>query len=219
MMATLRNFDEIVIVPMDKTNSYKPLDIKVYGRLVTNHLLKSGTEIERSRLVKIHENAMDLLAKLKPTMTKDEFFVVRSQIQSKSIPTPKLLVKDHKKIGADGLYPTRLLYPASNFTASFPKLGYLGIKRIFDSNKINYAKQNIVQASDLKAKIDQLMIKERYATIIKYDDKAMYPSIKLKLVIKAVKYFSKELGKEEKKRIKDCLEMVKFGMPSTILSF
>ena len=76
-----------------------------------------------------------------------------------------------------------------------------------------------MQALDLKVKIDQLMIKEGNATIIKYDAEAMYPSIKLKLVIKAVKYFSKDLRKEEKKRIKDCLEMVKFGMTSTILSF
>ena len=174
MMAKLRTFNEIVIVPTDKTNSYKPLDIKIYGKLVIDHLLKSGAEIKRSRLVKIHENAMELLTKLKPTMTKDEFFAVRAQIQSKSIPTPKLLVKDHKKIGADGLFPTRLLCPASNFTACFPKLGYLGIKRIFDSNKINYAKRNIVQASDLKVTIDQLMIREGDATIIKYDAEAMY---------------------------------------------
>ena len=36
---------------------------------------------------------------------------------------------------------------------------------------------------------------------------------------KAVKYFSRNLRKEEKKIIRDCLEMVKFSMTSTILSF
>ena len=76
-----------------------------------------------------------------------------------------------------------------------------------------------MQASDLKVTIDQLMIKEGEATIIKYSAEAIYPSIKLKLVIKAVNYFSKRLRKEERKRIKDCLEMLKFGMISTILSF
>ena len=73
----------------------------------------------------------------------------------------------------DNLYPTRLLCPASNFNTCFLKLGYLEIKRIFDSNKINYIKRNIVQASNLKVKVDQLMIKEGYTTIIKYDAKEM----------------------------------------------
>ena len=63
------------------------------------------------------------------------------------------------------------------------------------------------------------MVKKGEVTINKYDAEAMYPSIELKLVIEAVNYFSKGLEKEEKKRIKDCLEMVKFGMTSTILSF
>ena len=63
------------------------------------------------------------------------------------------------------------------------------------------------------------MVKKGEVTINKYDAEAMYPSIELKLVIEAVNYFSKGLEKEEKKRIKDCLEMVKFGMASTVLSF
>ena len=76
-----------------------------------------------------------------------------------------------------------------------------------------------MQASDLNIKIDQLTIKEEDVTIIKYDPEAMYPLIKLKLVIKAVNYFGKRLGKSQKKRIKDCLEIGKFGMTSIMLSF
>ena len=41
---------------------------------MVDHLLKSGTEIERKSLVNIHKNTMDLLMKLKPTMIKDELF-------------------------------------------------------------------------------------------------------------------------------------------------
>ena len=57
-----------------------------------------------------------------------------------------------------------------------------------------------MQASDLNIKIDQLTIKEEDVTIIKYDPEAMYPLIKLKLVIKAVNYFGKRLGKSQKKK-------------------
>ena len=85
-------------------------------------------------------------------------------------------------------------------------------QRIFNSNKINYAKRNIVKVSNSKVKIDQLMIKRGDATIFKYDVEAMYPLIRLKLVIKVVNYFSKRLVKKKKKKIKDCLEMVKFGI-------
>ena len=52
-----------------------------------------------------------------------------------------------------------------------------------------------MKASDLKVKVDQLMSKEGDMTIIKYDPETMYPSIKLKLVLEEVNYFSKGVGK------------------------
>ena len=63
------------------------------------------------------------------------------------------------------------------------------------------------------------MTKKGDMTIITYDAVAMYLSIKLKLVIKSVNYFSKRLRKAEKRLIKNYLEIVKFGMTPTILSF
>ena len=69
---------------------------------------------------------------------------------SKAVPQPKILIKDHKECRIDGSFPTRLVVPATNFTAGFPKLGYLGIKKILDTADVNYGKRNIVQASDLK---------------------------------------------------------------------
>ena len=53
---------------------------------------------------------------------------------------PKLLIKDHKEMKADRTYPTRLVVPATNFTAGFSNAGYRGIKKILDDNKqVNYA--------------------------------------------------------------------------------
>eukprot|EP00957_Ditylum_brightwellii_P211448 15366177-Ditylum_brightwellii.AAC.1 len=43
--------------------------------------------------------------------------------------------KDHKALEEDGSFPTRLVIPATNFTATSSKLGYLGIKQILDDNK------------------------------------------------------------------------------------
>ena len=80
-------------------------------------------------------------------------------LESKDIPTPKLILKDHKKDGKDGDYPSRLIVPANNFISGFPKLGYLGIKRIFDSLEVNYEERTITQALKLKEEIKKLKLK------------------------------------------------------------
>jgi hypothetical protein len=53
----------------------------------------------------------------------------------------------------------RLVVPATNFTAGFPKLGYMGIKSIFKEYNINFEMQMITQASSLKEKLDSLGLK------------------------------------------------------------
>ena len=47
----------------------------------------------------------------------------------------------------------------------------------------------------------------------------MYPSIKLAIIRKAVIYFARKLTKETKKTINLFLELIHFGMSSTLISF
>ena len=48
-------------------------------------------------------------------------------------------------------YPSRLVVPMTNFKAAFPKVSYMGTKRIFDEkNKINYSKKISIQSSKYK---------------------------------------------------------------------
>ena len=68
---------------------------------------------------------------------QNEYNFIKETIESRAIPTPKSLVKDQKKPDREGNFPTRLLVSATNFTAAFPKLGYIGIKKIFDKEKLN----------------------------------------------------------------------------------
>ena len=82
-------------------------------------------------------------------LVKEETFV-RQSLAMRAIPSPKLLIKDHKTINENGEFPTRLVIPATNFTANFSKIGYLGIKRCLDKVKVNYSRNSIIQASDLK---------------------------------------------------------------------
>jgi hypothetical protein len=96
------------------------------------------------------------------------------------------------------LESTRLFVPAQNFTSAFPKMGYLAIFKILDYYNFNYSKRTIIQASDLKAKLDSFHIQQVDVTIISLDIEAMFPSIKFKLVQQAVEYFSGGLSDEEK---------------------
>ena len=102
------------------------------------------------------------------------------------------------------LYLTQLLCPAKQFILIFAKIGYLGIKKIFDKNKVNYSRLTIVQASDLHKEIDVLFttLDPNQSTIISFDAENMYPSIKYALVEEAIDYFSKKLNTDENTEIK-----------------
>ena len=73
---------------------------------------------------------------------------------------------------------------ATNFTATFSRIRYLGIKRILDKEKANYSHVSIVQASDLKEIPEEIELNRDKVTISEADDINMYPSIKLKKAIR-----------------------------------
>ena len=63
---------------------------------------------------------------------------MRQLLATQTILSPKLLIKDHNTISKKGEFPTILVIPATNFTATFFKIGYLEIKRCLDKGKLNY---------------------------------------------------------------------------------
>ena len=52
-----------------------------------------------------------------------------------------------------------MVIPATNFTATFSKIVYLGIKRCLDKGKVNYSRNSIVQASYLKETLEEIGLK------------------------------------------------------------
>jgi len=135
------------------------------------------------------------------------------------MPSPKLLIKDHKNPDKEGNFPTGLAVPATNFTSAFPKTGYLGIKRILDDNKADYMSKTTIQASDLKDNLEDQGMTCNNSTTASTDAEDFYPSARLKPVRKAVCHFSKDLPEEDQITIKHCLDLIKFGMQSTLLAF
>jgi hypothetical protein len=54
-------------------------------------------------------------------------------------------------------------------TAAFLKVGYLGIKNIFDQNGIDFSESTITQASQVKTTLEKLNITKDRVTIIALD--------------------------------------------------
>ena len=126
---------------------WKRINIK---NLVKEHLKQSAREIERGRVVEICEDAKVLVYAIGFKMSKNEVGHINESLKTKAIPTHKFLIKDHKKLTSLGEIPTRLVIPATNFSATFAKVGYLGLKNILEKNEINYTKFTIVQTSQIK---------------------------------------------------------------------
>ena len=150
---------------------------------------------------------------------KGEIAFLTEKLMSKGVPVPKILVKDHKKPDSDGHYPTRFVCPAANFTAGFPKLGYKGIEKNFKDNEVIFGTRNIIQASDLKSKLESLRLTPTNATIASIDAEAMHPSIKYSLIEKAVYYYAIGFDYETMNNIQACLEIIQIRMMNTILTF
>ena len=77
----------------------------------------------------------------------------------------------------NGTFLTRLIIPATNFTTAFSRIGYIGVQELFRKENINYTHKTIIQASDLKEKVEKLELNANDMTIVSLDVVSMYPSI------------------------------------------
>ena len=128
LLKDLKKSDQVVIA-RDKTNSFQTISLEKYKDWVNKHLQKSAKEIKRERLIELFELAQKTKLELEEILSEKELTFLSKTLDSKSIPTPKLIIKDHKNADKNGDYPSRLIVPANNFTSVFPRLGYLGIKK------------------------------------------------------------------------------------------
>ena len=62
-------------------------------------------------------------------------------------------------------------------------------------------------------------LKKEEVTIASVDVINMYPSIKLATIKKAVRFFARKLTSEVKRTMNLCLDLIQFGMSSTLISF
>ena len=84
---------------------------------------------------------------------------------------------------------------------------------------MNYSHVSTVKSSNLKEIPGEIDLKRDEVTIVSVDVINMYPSIKLSTIKKAVIFFSRKVTVVTKKTINICLELIRFGMSSTLVCF
>ena len=84
---------------------------------------------------------------------------------------------------------------------------------------MNYSRVSIIHASDLKERLEELELKRDEITISSVNAINMYPSTKLSTIKKAVRLFARKFTTTTKKTINLCLELIRFRMSSTLISF
>jgi hypothetical protein len=94
--AKLKEHLDRVVIPTDKTNSFKVVDKEKYIKWVLDHLKTDAIEVSADKLVKIHEEGIKLLSTLGHTLSEKEMGFVEEALESRAVPTPKLVIKDHK---------------------------------------------------------------------------------------------------------------------------
>eukprot|EP00957_Ditylum_brightwellii_P046275 3511347-Ditylum_brightwellii.AAC.1 len=56
-------------------------------------------------------------------------------------------------------------------------------------------------------------------TVMSLDIKNMYPLVRVKLIKRALEFYSQNLSREEKQKIQLGIKMVQFGMKNTLVSY
>eukprot|EP00957_Ditylum_brightwellii_P178306 13580280-Ditylum_brightwellii.AAC.1 len=138
LFKSLAKNEEVVVVPKDKTNSYKVALLEDYKHWVEKHIQKYAVGIQCRDAVEIHAEVEKYAESLIGLLLASEMGFLREGIALKAMPQPQLLIKDHKEPEANVKYPTRLVIPATNFTATFLKVGYMAIQKVLDRNNVNY---------------------------------------------------------------------------------
>ena len=90
---------------------------------------------------------------------------------------------------------------------------------MLDKGKVNYSYSSIIQASDLKKRLEEQKIKRDKVTIASVAAIIMYPLIKISTIERNVRFFARKLTAENMKTIKLYLELIHSGMSSALITF
>ena len=152
-------------------------------------------------------------------MSKNMVVHINESLKIKAIPTPKILIKDHKKLTSMGDFPTRLMIPEISFSATFAKVGYLGLKKMLEKNDTNYTELTIFQAIAGKGRMGEFELENKWGKNCINRCSSNVPFDKISSSEERNFISHKKLTKDPEIHCKLCLKLIAFGMSSTLLTF
>jgi hypothetical protein len=173
----------------------------------------------RSRLDTIYKDTNALVDDSEDLCSDGEMEFLRSWIKTRKMPSVWLSIKDHKPVQANRRHPTRLIVSAHNFTQCLSKLASKSIECTFKRAGVIFQCHTLKSSLELKKHFENDNLQKDDCTIESLDIKDMYPQCKLRAVKAAVHYCTLQLDQNQCERTKKCLEILKFSMGNTIVSF
>eukprot|EP00957_Ditylum_brightwellii_P144050 10976257-Ditylum_brightwellii.AAC.1 len=76
----LRDEEDQVVVPTDKTNNYTVMSTQKYIDWVSKHLTAAAEQVPRTDVVKIHEEAVDFADSISYLISLDEFNFIQESL-------------------------------------------------------------------------------------------------------------------------------------------
>lgn len=87
-----------VFVPTDNTNAHCLLPLNEYIDWCNKNLMKQAVPMDLAYLKEIKKQALDKRSEIENLISPSKYSYLRHTIKNKSIPTIKLLIKDHKPL-------------------------------------------------------------------------------------------------------------------------
>ncbi len=183
------------------------------------HLRCYCNEIHRSQLDRIYKDTTAIVNKIKDYCSDGKENFLRSWVETKKIPSVHLSIKDHKPLQPNGHHPTHLIISAHNFTKCLSKLASKSIKRTFRHAEVNFERHTLKNLLALKCKLEEIDVNQGEVTIVSLDIKDMFPQCHFKAVQDAVQHYVSLLPNLSRSKIQLCLDILKFSMGNTIVTF
>jgi hypothetical protein len=98
VLHTLSNTLDFVIVPTNKTNTHHPMHLTDYIADVHSHLAAHAMPVTPQDLQQIQKDGLAHWATHEALLSKKEHALILDCLNSHAVPTPHLLIKDHKPI-------------------------------------------------------------------------------------------------------------------------
>ena len=231
LLHQLRRDDcDLVPIPTDKTNSFRLVKVEDYiGWMIEKIASMDAQEIDIAALQTAHEAAETFATTINGLYEQGVHFPISDTelnaithcLSKRSVPTPFLLLKDHKPASATGQYPTRLVLPATGFNSMFAKVGYKAIKHIFDMRNVGYGSRTILNAAHLKSRLEQMDIRHSTCSIFSLDIVDFYPSITFDLVKQAITFYSSQvhLTQDDQTVISHSLDLIAHALEGQYFTF